>query len=169
MKQGESQQSFVKRTCWYLQTPISKNPRDINIMWQSILIDYVLCSQRLRNSIQSELIIPAADCASDHELFIAEFRLKLRKLEKTTRTFRYDINEILYTMEVTNSFKGLYLLYRVPEELWIIDHNIVYKAVIITIWKKKKCKKSKWLPQEALQIAEERRHMKGMWERETYS
>ena len=68
-----------------------------------------------------------ADCGSDHELLIAKFRLKLKKVGKTTRPFRYDLNQILYnyTVEVTNRFKGLDLIDRVPEELWIEVHDIV--------------------------------------------
>ena len=75
-------------------------------------IDYILCSQRWRSSIQSAKIRPGADCGSDHELLIAKFRLKLKKVGKTTRLFRYDLNRIPYdyTVEVTNRFKGLDLL-----------------------------------------------------------
>ena len=81
-----------------------------------------------------------ADCGSDHELLIAKFRLKWEKVGKTTRPFRYDLNEILYdyTGEVTNRFKGLNLIDRVPEELWTEVHNIVQEAGIKTIPKKKK-------------------------------
>ena len=96
------------------------------------------------------------DCGSDHELLITKFRLKLEKVGKTTRPFRYDLNQISYdyTVEVRNRFKGLDLIYRVPEELWMEVHDIVQEAVIKTIPKKKKCKKAKWLSQEALQMAE---------------
>ena len=82
--------------------------------------DYILCSQRWRSSIQSAKTRPRADCGSDHELLIAKFRLKLKKVGSTTRQFRYDLNHIPYdyTMEVTNRFKGLDLIDRVPEELW---------------------------------------------------
>ena len=85
-----------------------------------------------------------ADCGSDHELLIAKFRLKLKKVEKTTRPFRYDLNQIPYdyTVEVTNRFKGLDLIDRVPEELWMEVHDIVQETGIKTISKKKKCKKA---------------------------
>ena len=75
-------------------------------------IDYILCSQRWRSSIQSAKTRPGADCGSDHELLIAKFRLKLRKVQKTTRSFRYDLNQIPcdYTVEVTNRFQGLDLI-----------------------------------------------------------
>ena len=107
--------------------------------------------------------------SSDHELLTAKFRLKLMKIGKTTRPFRYDLIKILYTMEVTNRFKGLDLIVRVPEELWTEVHNTVQKAVTKTIPKKKKCKKAKkWLSEEALQIAEKRREVKGKGERERY-
>ena len=118
-------------------------------------IDYILCSQRWRSSIQSTKTRPGADCGSDHALLIAKFRLKLKKVGKTTRPFRYDLNQIPYdyTGEVRNRFKGLDLIDRVPDELWSEVHDIVQEAVINTIPKKKKCKKAKWLPEEALQIA----------------
>ena len=90
-------------------------------------IDYTLCSQRWRSSIQSAKTILGADCGSDHELLIAKFRLKLKKVGKTTRPFRHDLNQILYddTVEVTNRFKELDLIGRVPEELWTEVHDIV--------------------------------------------
>ena len=95
---------------------------------------------------------PGADCGSDHELFIAKFRRKLKKVGNTTRPFRYDLNQIPYdyTLEVTNRLKGLDLIDREPEELWTEVHDIIQEAVIKTIPKKKKCKKSKWLSEEAL-------------------
>ena len=75
-------------------------------------INYVLCSQRWRSSIQSAKTRPRAHCDSDHELLIAKFRFKLKKVGKTTRPFRYDLNQIPYdyTGEVTNSFKGFDLI-----------------------------------------------------------
>ena len=122
-------------------------------------IDYILCSRRWRSSIQSAKTRPGANCDSDHELFIAKFRLKLKKVGKTTRPFRYDLNQIPYdyTVEVTNRFKGLDLIERVPEELWMEVHDILQEGVIKTIPKKKKCKKAKWLSKEALQLAVGRR------------
>ena len=83
----------------------------------------------------------------------------LKKVGKTTRPFRYDLNQIPYnyTVEVTNRFKGLDLVNRLLEELWTEVHDIVQEAVIKTIPKKKKCKKAKWLSKEALQIAEEKK------------
>ena len=81
--------------------------------------DYILCSQRWRSSIQSAKTRLGADYGSDHELLIAKFRLKLKKVGKTTRAFRYDLNQIPYnyTVAVRNRFKGLALIVRVPEEL----------------------------------------------------
>ena len=82
----------------------------------------------------------------------------MKKVGKTTRPFRYDLNQITYdySVEVTNMFKGLDLIHRVPEELWTEVRDIVQEAVIKTIPKKKKCRKAKWLSEEALQIAEKR-------------
>ena len=95
----------------------------------------------------------------------------MKKVGNTTRPFRYDLNQIPYdyTVEVTNRFKELDLIDRVPEELLTEVHDIVQEAVIKTIPKKKKCKKAKWLPEEALQIAEKRRKVKGKGEKERYS
>jgi len=133
-------------------------------------IDQIRCSQRWRSSIQSSKTGLGADCGSDHELIIGKFRLKLKKIGKTTRPFRYDLNHIPhnYTVEVTNRFKGLDLTDRLPEELWMEVHDIVQKAVIKTIPKKKKCKKAKWLSDKALQIAEKRRKVKGEKEKYTH-
>ena len=92
------------------------------------------------------------DCGSDHELLIARFRLKLKTVGETTRPFKYDLNQIpySYTVEVTNRFKVLDLIDRVIEELCMEVHDIVQEAVIKTIPKKKKCKKTKWLSKEPL-------------------
>ena len=116
--------------------------------------DYILCSQRWRSSIQSAKTRPGADCDSDNELLIAKFRLKSKKVGKTTRPFRYDLNQIPYdyTVEVRNRFRGLDLIDRVPEVLWNEVCDIVQETEIKTIPKKKKCKKAKWLSGEALQI-----------------
>ena len=116
--------------------------------------------------MQSGKTRPGADCGSDHELLIAKFRLKLKKVWKITRSFRYDLNQIPYdyTVEMTNRFKGLDLIDRVPEELWMEFSDIIQEAVIKTIPKKKKCKKAKWFSEKALQIAEkisERQRRKG--------
>ena len=94
-----------------------------------------LCSQRWRSSIQSTKTRPGADCGSDHELLIAKFRLKLKKVGKTTRPFRYDLNQIPYdyTVEVRNRFKGLDLIDRVPDELWNEVRDIVQETGIIVL------------------------------------
>ena len=105
----------------------------------SKLIDYILCSQRWRSSIQSAKTRQGTDCGSDHELLIAKFRLKLKKVGKTTRTFRYDLTQIPYycIMEVRNRFKGLDLRDRLPDELWMEVRDIVQETGIKTIpWKR---------------------------------
>ena len=112
-----------------------------------------------------------ADCGSDHELLIAKFRLKLKKVGKNTRPFRYDLNQIPYdyTVEVRSRFKGLDLIHRVPDELWNEVRDIVQETGIKTIPMEKKCKKAKWLSGEALQIALKRREAKSKGEKERYS
>ena len=100
--------------------------------------DYILCSQRWRSSIQSTKTRPGADCGSDHELLIGKFRLKLKKVRKTTRPFRYNLNKIPYdyTVEVTNRPKGLDLIDKMPVKLWTEVHDIVQEKGIKTISKK---------------------------------
>ena len=131
-------------------------------------IDYILCSQRWRSSIQSAKTRPGADCGSDHEHLITKFRLKLKKVGKTTRPFRYDLNQIPYdyTLEVRNRFKGLDLIDKVPDELWMEVHDIVQETGIKTIPMEKKCKKAKRLSGEALQIALKKREAKSREEKE---
>ena len=92
----------------------------------------------------------------------------MKKVGKTTRPFRYDLNQIPYdyTVYMINRFKGSDLIDRVPEEIWMEVSNIVQEVVIKTIPKKKKCKKAKWLSEEILQIAEKRREAKGKGEKE---
>ena len=104
----------------------------------------------------------------DHELLIAKFRLKLKEVGKTPRSFRYDLNQFPYdcTVEVRNRFKGLDLIDRVPDELWMKVCDTVQETGIKTIPKKKKCKKAKWLSGEALQIAVKRREAKSKEEKE---
>ena len=94
----------------------------------------------------------------------------MKKVGKTARPFRYDLNQIPYdyTVEMRNRFKGLDLIDRVPEELWTDVHDIVQEAVVKTNPKKKKGKKAKRLSEEALQIAEKSREVKGKGEKERY-
>ena len=113
---------------------------------------------------------PGADYGSDHEVLIAKFRLTLKKVGKTTRPFRYDLNQSPYdyTVDVTNKFKGLDLIYKVPEELWLEVPDIVQDTVSNNP-QEKKCKKAKWLSEESLLIAEKRREAKGKGQRKDIS
>ena len=94
----------------------------------------------------------------------------MKTVGKTTKTFRYDLNQIPhdYTVEVRNRFKGLDLIDRVPDELWMQVRDTVQETEIKTIPKKKKCKKAKWLSGEALQIAVKRREAKSKGDKERY-
>ena len=123
----------------------------------------------MESSIQSVKRRPAADCGSHRYLLTTKCRLKLKKVGKTTRPFRYDLNQIPhdYRVEVTNRFKELDLIDRVPEELWMKVHDIVQESGIKIIFKKKKCKKAKRLSEEGLQIAVKRGEEKGK-EEKTY-
>ena len=123
--------------------------------------------EKLLQSAKTRL---GAKCDSDYEHLIDKFRLKLKKVEKTTRPFRYDLSQIHYdyTVEVTNRFKGLDLIDRVPDELWTEVHDIVQERGIKTIPIEKKCKKATWLSGEALKIAVKRRAVKSKGEKERY-
>ena len=104
--------------------------------WSSLKSEWLYSLQsKWRSSIQSAKTRPGADCGSDHELLIDKFRLKLNKVGKTTRPFRYDLNQIHYdyTVEVRNRFKGLDLINRVPDELWREVPDIVQETGIKTI------------------------------------
>ena len=134
-------------------------------------IDYILCTQRWRssytvskNKTRSWLWLRSAT------VLIAKIRLKLKKVRKTTRLFRYDLNQIPYdnTLKVTNRFKGLGLMDRMPEVLWAEVCDTVQEAVIKNIPKKKKCKKAKWLSEEALQITKKRIKVKCKGGKERY-
>ena len=105
-----------------------------------------------------------------HELLIAKYRLKLKKIGKNTRPDRYDLIQVSYdyTVKVRNRFKGLNLIDRVPDELWMVVHDIVQETGIKSIPKKKKCKKAIWLSGEGLQIAVKRREAKSKGEKERY-
>ena len=100
-------------------------------------IDSILCSQRCRDFIQSAKTRLGADCGSDNELLIAKFRLKLKKVGKTIRPFRYDLNQIPYdcTVEVKNRFKGLDLIHREPDELW---------TEFVTLYRRQGSRPSPW-------------------------
>ena len=96
------------------------------------------------------------DCGSDDELLISTFRIKLKKVEKTNKPFRYDLNQIPYTVytdytvEMRNRFKRLDLIDKVPDELWTEVRDIVQETGVKTIPKEKKCKKAKWLSEGGL-------------------
>ena len=153
------------------QQPSSNNKRDdstqghhqmVNIEIRLIILteytDYILCTQRWRSATQS--------AKQDWELTVAQImssllqnsNLKLKKVGKTTRPFRHDLNQIPYdyTEEMKNRFKGLGLRKRVPEELWSEVRNTVEEAMTKTIHKKKKCKKTKCLSEDGLQIVKKR-------------
>ena len=120
-------------------------------------IEYILGSWRWRSCIQSIKTKPRADCGSDHELLTAKFRLK--ETREATRPFRY-LNQILYydyteVTQIQGSRSD-----RVPEEVWMEFHNIVWEVVTKTMPKEKKCKKANWLSEEALEIAEKRKEAK---------
>ena len=119
---------------------------------------------------QSAKTRPGADCDSDQKLLIAKFRLKLKKVGKITRPFGYDLNQTPndYTVEVRNRFRGLDLISRVLDELWAEVCDIVQETGSKSIPKEKKCKKAKWLCEEAFQIAMKQKRSKKQREKERY-
>ena len=149
--------SFAKRTHWPKETPSSNNTREDSTHGHHQMVNtkirlMILFAAKDRQALYSQQ-------KQDWELIVAQimssFRLKLKKLGKTTRTFRYDLSQIPddYTVEMRNRFKGLDLIDRVPDELWMEVRDIVQETGIKTIPMEKKCKKAKWLSGEALQIA----------------
>ena len=141
---GQRLTEFAKRTHWSIGNTLFQQHKRRLYTWTSPdgqhqnQIDYILCSQRWSSSIQSTKTRPEADCGSDHELLIAKFKLKLKKVGKTSRPLRYDLNQIPndYTVEVRNRFKGLDLIDREPDELWTEVCDIVQETGIKIIPKK---------------------------------
>ena len=158
--------------CWHLYMPTTQDKNlhmDIT-RWSMQKSDGLYSLQpKMEKLYTVSKKRPGADCGSDHELLIAKFRLNLKKLGKTIRPFRYDINQIPYdyTVEVRNRFKALDLIDRVPDELWMEFHDIVQETGIKTIPMEKKCKKAKWLSGKTLQIAV-KREVKSKGEKERY-
>ena len=133
-----------------------------------LIIFFVAKSEEARYSAKTR---PGADCSSDHEIFIAKLRLKLKKVGEKTRPLRYDLNQIPYdyAVEMRNRFKGLDMIDRVPDEPWMEVCDIVQETGIKTIPMEKKCNEAKWLSGEALQIAVKRGEEKSKGEKERKS
>ena len=139
-------------------------PTDLGSLSKSYFLHFHTVHGVLKARILKWFAIPFS--SGPHSV-IAKFRLKLKKVGKTTRPFSYDLNQIPYnyTVELRNRFKGLDLIDRVPDELWTEVRDIVQETGIKTIPMEKKCKKAKWLSGEALQIAVKRREAKSKGER----
>ena len=151
MKQGKTNRVLPRERTGHSKHPLPTNKRRL-CTWTSPdgqhrnQINYILCTQRWRSSIQSTETRPGADCGSDHELLTTKFRLKLKKVGKTTRPFRYDLNQTpyKYTVEVTNWFKGLDPVCKVPtmdKELQTKVCNTIQEAVTKIIQRKRNAKK----------------------------
>ena len=141
----------------------------VNCEIRLIIFNFIFHSQKWRISLQSAETRPGFDHSPDHELLIAKFRLKLKKIQKTNSPFSHDLNQTHYdyTVKVTNRFKGLDLIDKGPEELWTEVCNIVQEAVNKTIPQKKKCN-AKWLSEDTGKIVEKIREVKSKEEREGY-
>ena len=131
-KQGKSKTEYCQENTLVIENALFKQHKRRLYIWTSPdgqhqnQIDYIICSQRWRSSTQSAKTRWGAECGSDHELVINTFRLKLKKVGKTAKPFRYDLNQIPYdyTAEVRNRFNGLHLIDKVPDELWMEDHIV---------------------------------------------
>ena len=136
-------EEFYQENTLVIANTLFQQHKRRNYTWTSLdgqhrnQTDYILCSQRWRSCIQSAKTRLGADCGSDHELLNAEFRLKLKKVEKTTRPFRYDLNQTPYdyTVEVRNRFKGLDLIDRVPDD---------YGRRFVTLYRRQGSRPSPW-------------------------
>ena len=167
-KAGDRLVEFCQNNSMFIANTFFQQPKRRLYTWTSPggqyrnQIDYVLCNQRWRSSIQISKTRPGADCGSDHELLLAKIRIKLKKTGKIIGPSRYELSNIPheYTMKVKNRFEGLDLADRMPEELWTEIRNIIKDEAIKNISKRKKQKKAKWLSAEALKVAEERRKAK---------
>ena len=155
MKQCKGKQSFAKRTHWSQQTPSSNNTREDSTHGHRQIVNTEIRLIIFFAAKEGEALY--SQQKQDRELTVAQIKNSLlpnsdlKKVRKTTRPFRYDLNQIPYdyTVEMTNRFKGLDLIDRVPEELWTEVRDTVQETVIKTIPKKKKCKKAKWFSEEA--------------------
>ena len=163
-------ESEVAQSCPTPSDPMDCSPPGSSIhgIFQASVLEWGAIAFSRRSSIQSAKTRPGAACGSDYQLLITKFRFKLKKVGKTTRPFRYDLNQIPYDYTNGKQIPGI-RSDRVPENLWTGVHDIVQEAEIKTIPKKKKCKKAKWLSEEALQIAEKRREAEGKGERKNIS
>ena len=142
---------------WPWQTPSSNNTREDSTHGHPQMVNteirlIIFFAAKVGETLQSTKTRLGADCGSDNELLIAKFRLKLNKVGKTTEQFKYDLTQIPYVYTVEVTIQGI-RSDRVPDELWTEDCDTVQEVGIKTIPKKKKCKKAKWLSEEALQIA----------------
>ena len=167
MKQGKKLTEFCQENTLVIANTLFQQHKRRLHTWSSTdgqyqnQIDYSLCSRRWRSSIWSAKPRPGTDCGSDHELLIAKFRLKLKKVRENTTLFRYNEKQVPfdYTVKVTNRFKGLDLIECLKNYKW--RFVILYRR-----WwsrpspRKRNAEKAKWLSKEALQIAKKRREAK---------
>ena len=150
MKQGKTNRVLPREHTGHSKHPLPTTQEKTLHMditrWSTQKSDGLYSLQpEIKSSIQTAKTRPGADCVSDHALVIAKFRLQLKKVGKTTRPFKYDLNQISYdyTEEVRNRFKVLDLTDKVPDELWMEVRDIVQETGIKTIPMEKNCKKSK--------------------------
>ena len=133
-------------------------------------IDYILCKSRWKSSIKRVTTLPGADCGTDHNLLIAHIKVKLKRIKRSMQTQIYDVEKIGldYSVEIKNMFNALQIEDRTPEELWNDIRTILIETANKKVPKVKRKKVSKWLSEEALQIAKERKDMRSKGKYEEY-
>ncbi|CAF2172469.1 unnamed protein product, partial [Rotaria magnacalcarata] len=174
---GDKLLDFCQNNSLFITNTCFQQPKRRLYTWTSAngqyknQIDYILCSQRWRSSIQLAKTRPGADCGSDHELLIAKFSMKLKTTSKTAIPARYNLSNIprKYAVKVKNSFDGLDLIDREPEELSSKVRDIIKDEANKNIPNTKTPKKVKWLAADMLKVAEERRNAKDSEDKERFS
>ena len=133
-------------------------------------IDYIICKTRWRSSVRRVTTLPGADCGTDHNLLIADVKIKLKRIKRAKQTLRYDVENIglEFAVEVKNRFNGLQLADREPEELWNDIRDIVKETADKRVPKAKRKKVTKWLSDEAVKIADERREVQNKGDDKEY-
>ena len=126
------------------------------------MVSEVICKTRWRSSVRRVTTLPGADCGTDHNLLIADIKIKLKRIKRAKQTPKYDVENIglEFAVEVKNRFNGLRLAGREPEELWNDIRDIVKETADKKVPKAKRKKVTKWLSDEAVKIADERRDVR---------
>ncbi|CAF1396827.1 unnamed protein product [Adineta steineri] len=174
---GDRLVDFCQNNSMFIANTFFQQPKRRLYTWTSPggqyrnQIDYILCNQRWRSSIKLSKTRPTADCGTEHELLLAKIQIKLKKTGKVVKQLKYDSANIphQYTVNIKNRFDGLDLEDRLPEGLWTEIRGIIKEETTKNIPHQKKQKRAKWLSDDTLKVAEERRKEKSNNDRTTFS